>query len=170
MIGAVAYGEHQAGSIKDWYFRIHRKVNKQLDQDVKNAIELVQQCNDIVKVIESVNGIQPLVVLQTLSANAEAAAQNGIFKMPGKNNDILIRVQQIITYIARAADIRYYIDALLPELQTVVRLFEQSGLDSDGIYNTFTPLKTLVNMFYAIGNPQPQNAASFNKKLQFKHF
>ena len=177
MIGANSiWRAPKAGSIKDWYFRIHRKVNKQLDQDVKNAIELVQQCNDIVKVIESVNGIQPLVVLlQTLSANAEAAAQNGIFKMPGKNNDILIRVQQIITYIARcrAADIRYYIDALLPELQTVVELFEQCfpGLDSDGIYNTFTlPLKTLVNMFYAIGNPQPQNAASFNKKVAIQTF
>ena len=46
---------------------------------------------------------------------------------------------------------------------------EGAELDSCIFENYIVPLKTLINLFYATGNPQPQNAVSYRKILPLTH-
>ena len=191
MIGANSIWRSPKGNVKEWNFRIHRKVNKALDPDVIAAIASVQKCTEITKILGFTSGLTPLQrELQEIMVAAAQAATEGLFILPNDSENVLrIRTQQIITYLARirALDIYSHAKTIQNTLGDVTDLYAKSfpaarvdpetgalalgSLSENEIEETFiVPLKTLINMFYATGNPQPSNAASFNKKTAIETY
>ena len=182
LIGANSIWRSPKGNVKDWNFRIHRKVNKALDPAVASAIKSVQNCTEIIKILGFTAGLGGLETdLRVIMTVAEEAAKKGLFiQNKSSEESVKIRTQQIITYLARirALDIHSHAKTILDTIGGVTNLYARSfpaprkdasgaieRLSENEIEEIFIePLKILINLFYATGNPQPENAASFQKK------